>query len=88
MLSSPNVTLSEPCAISCGKPIAKSTCDGSSEPDVHAEPLEAHIPLASKYKSNDSPSINLNDILAFPGNLFVLCPFILISGIFSSTCEK
>ena len=69
---------SEPCAISCGRPIASKTWDGSSEPDVHALPLDAHIPFKSKLRSKPSPSINLNDIFELPGSLLSMSPFILI----------
>jgi hypothetical protein len=31
----------EPCAAVNGTPIARRTCEGSSEPDVQAEPEEA-----------------------------------------------
>lgn len=87
MFSSPNVTRNDPCAISLDNPIATNTCDGSNEPDVHAEPDEAHIPFKSKFSNNASPSTPINDILAFPGKRLVLCPFNLTFGIFSSTCE-
>ena len=40
VVSSDNVTRREPWASSCGKPIAKSTWDGSNDPDVQALPLE------------------------------------------------
>ena len=45
------------------------------EPEVHADPLDAHIPFASKFKSKDSPSINWKEKFALPGNLFSLEPF-------------
>lgn len=70
MFSSPKVILNDPCAISCDNPIARRTCDGSNDPDVHADPLEPQIPFASKFSNKDSPSINSKEILAFPGNLF------------------
>ena len=59
VVSSEIVSLTEPCAISCGSPIARRTCEGSSEPEVHADPLEPHIFFWSSIISNDSPSINL-----------------------------
>ena len=66
MLYLPIEILKEPCAISCGNPIASNTCDGSSEPEVHALPLDAQIPFKSKFNNKLSPSINLNEILLFP----------------------
>ena len=41
VVSADSVRRREPCAISCGRPIASSTWDGSREPDVQADPLEA-----------------------------------------------
>lgn len=38
------LNLIEPCAIVYGTPMARSTWDGWSEPDVQAEPEDAHIP--------------------------------------------
>ena len=37
--------------------MALSTCDGSNEPDVQAEPDDAQIPKSFKYIKIDSPSI-------------------------------
>ena len=71
VLSFPNVVLNAPCARFSFKPIAINTCDGSKEPDVHAEPADAHIPYASRFNSNCPASIPSNDILAFPG-IFLL----------------
>ena len=45
VVASESVSLNEPCAISCGRPIARSTWEGSSEPDVQAEPLEPQMPF-------------------------------------------
>ena len=45
MFSSPNVTLNAPCDILHGMPSAVSTCDGSGSFELHAEPLDAHIPF-------------------------------------------
>ena len=84
VLSFPNVVLNAPCVRFSFKPIAINTCDGSKEPDVHAEPAEAHIPYASRFNSNCPASIPSNDILAFPGNLFTLSQFNLIFGMFFS----
>ena len=88
MLYFPIDILSEPCAISCGKPIASNTCDGSNEPDVQALPLDAHIPFRSKFKRSPSPSINLNEILLVPGNLWSVSPFIFMYSIFSLNCSS
>jgi len=75
VFSSDSESLSDPCAISCGSPIASSTCDGSSEPDVHAEPEEPAIPLKSSSSSSPSPSMNRKQRFALPGSRFVGWPF-------------
>ena len=67
--AAPKVVLKEPCAFSCGNPMANNTCEGSKEPDVQALPLDAQIPSKSNDKRIDSPSINSKLILEFPGNL-------------------
>ena len=58
VVSSPRVSLTEPCAISWGSPRASSTWEGSSEPEVQAEPDEAAMPFISSISSMDSPSMN------------------------------
>lgn len=57
LLQRPRVMRKEPWAISWDKPIANKTCDGSKLLEVHAEPVEAAIPIKSKFKRIDSPSI-------------------------------
>ena len=59
--------------------MAFNTCDGSVEPELHAEPVEAHIFCLSSFNNNSSPSILGNEILIFPGSLFFKSPFIFIS---------
>ena len=82
MFSSPKLTLRAPFDKLSGKPIAFRTCDGSDEPEVHAEPLEAHIPFSSNLNSRAEPSINSNEKLAFPGSLLLLAPFNFTNCIF------
>ena len=69
-------------------PIAVNTCDGSLCPEVHAEPLEAHIPKLSNSNNNCSPFMFLKDTFAFPGNLFSLLQFIFTLGIFFVISSK
>ena len=66
----PRVTRSEPCAISAGIPIPSKTCDGSSDDDVHADPLEQEKPSASRSKRMDSPSMNSKETLTLLGETF------------------
>lgn len=71
----------EPCATSCGLPMASNTWDGSSEPEVQALPEEAHMPFASRSKSRLSPSIPSKQKLTFPGSLFSGSPLRALCGI-------
>ena len=78
------LSLSEPCATSCGLPIANITWLGSREPDVQALPEDACIPLSSSKSSNASPSIPSKQKLIFPYNLLSLSPFNALWGILES----
>ena len=49
--------------------------EGSKEPEVQADPLEAHTPSWSKRISMDSPSIKRKHILILLGRRSVLSPF-------------
>ena len=62
-------------------PIAFKTCEDSILPVVQALPVDINIPLLSNSVSILSASTPLTEILMFPGNLFSISPFILISGI-------
>ena len=48
--------------ISCGSPIARSTCDGSSEPDVQAEPELPHKIAHGSLRLTLSEKTTLEDI--------------------------
>ncbi len=65
--------------------MAKSTWEGSKEPEVHAEPLEPQIPCLSSQINMDSPSINRKQKLALPGSLFCRSPFKREWGISAKT---
>ena len=70
----------DPCANWNGTPIARSTCDGSNDPDVHAEPDEAQTPKSFKYIKIDSPSMYPKLILVVLGTRWAGSPFTLTSG--------
>src|SRR5205085_10265579 len=70
----PSVRRRLPCASSTGMPIAISTCDGSTEPEVHAEPVDAAIPSKSRLSRIDSPSTPSKQKLALLGSRLVGCP--------------
>ena len=50
--------------------MARKTWEGSSEPEVQAEPELAMIPTLSSKRSIASPSICLNAMLVVPGSRF------------------
>ena len=71
-------------ARSTGKPIASKTCDATTEPTMHAEPLDAQTPSRSsaiKSISESSPSKLTFKVLASRG---APSPFCFAAGMF---CE-
>ena len=79
----PSVSRRLPWACSCFIPSDIRTCDGSSEPDVHALPDDAQIPCISSSRIIDSPSIPSKDTFTLFGRRLVRWPFSLTSAIFS-----
>ena len=71
----PNVNRTEDEASFALSPIADKTCDGSTVPEEHAEPLEAAIPAKSRLYKRASPFTPSNEKSALSGNLFSLSPF-------------
>jgi hypothetical protein len=70
-------------ALSIGKPIASKTCDATTEPTMHADPLEAQTPSRSSAISNiseSSPSRPTFNVFASRGEF---APFCFASGTFS-----
>ena len=57
MVSAPRLNRVLECARVTSTHMAPITCDGSSEPEVQAEPLEAAMPYISRLSNSDSPSI-------------------------------
>src|ERR687895_429774 len=57
VLLAPRLKRIEFCVRCSGKPIAFSTCDGSSVPEEHAEPVDTATPARSSAISSDSASI-------------------------------
>ena len=64
-----------PLANSGVRPIAVKTCDGSSETEEQALPLEADIPARSSPSRMGSPSTSSKEKLALFDNLEVGWPF-------------
>ena len=56
VLAAPRLNRIEFCVRCGGKPIALSTCDGSSVPDEQAEPVDTAMPSRSSAISSDSAS--------------------------------
>ena len=79
------LSLSEPWASEYGSPTARRTWLGLTEPNAHAEPLDAAMPLRSSVKMRDCPSMPSKDMFGVPGSRGTLPPFICESGIFSSS---
>ena len=67
VFSSESDSRKEPWAISWGRPMASSTCEGSSEPEVQAEPEEPAMPIRSSDRSSASPSMKRKQTLTLPG---------------------
>ncbi len=88
LLNSPIETRIALDASSFSRPIAVNTWEGPLLPELHAEPVETDIPFLSNYKRISKPSTPSKEILAFPGNLFSISPFIFIFGILFSTSSK
>jgi len=53
VFAAPRLNRIEFCVRCAGKPIAFSTCDGSSVPDEQAEPVETAMPARSSAMSSD-----------------------------------
>ena len=70
VFSSERVSRRDPLADLASRPMAVSTWEGSKEPEVQADPLEAQIPFISNRISKDSPSKNGKDTFTFPGRRF------------------
>ena len=56
VLAAPRLKRIEFCVRCAGKPIAFSTCEGSSVPDEQAEPVDTAMPARSSAMSSDSAS--------------------------------
>ncbi len=63
-----------------GRPIARSTCDGSSVPDEHAEPVETAIPSRSSAISRLSASTRSKLMFVVFGTRRSRAPFTAVPG--------
>src|SRR3989339_1717546 len=75
----------EPCAAVKGTPMARITCEGSSDPEVQADPEEAQIPKRSRWSKIASPSTYSKLILVVLGKRRVLCPLSRELGMLASS---
>src|SRR2546425_7368606 len=64
----PSEQRTAPIAQSSATPIATSTCEGSTLPDVHADPADTPMPLRSSPRTMDSDSTCRKRKLAVPGS--------------------
>ena len=88
VLNRPREKRTDPCAKLNGTPMARSTCDGSNVPEVHADPDEAQIPAWSSMSRIASPSTFLKLTFAVPGSLSAASPLRRAFGISSSFASR
>ena len=74
------LNLMEPCAMVKGTPMACRTWDGWREPEVQAEPEEAHIPCSFRSSRIASPSMYSKLMLDVLGRRYDLSPLTLLWG--------
>src|SRR5208337_2644494 len=84
----PRLILSELRASATLRPIARNTCDGSTAPAAHAEPIETSTPSRSSATSMLSPSTPGNVRLSVFGSLPTIGPFKRRPGIASRSCSN
>ena len=84
VFSSLSVSRSDPRARSLDNPIASSTCEGSTAPEVHADPADAQICAMSSMISMVSPSMSAKLKFTLFGRRLVRWPFSATSGISAS----
>src|SRR5438552_3079519 len=85
VVEQPSEQRTAPIAQSSGTPIATSTCDSSTLPDVHADPADTPMPLRSSPSTMDSDSTCRKRRLAVPGSRSVGWPESRTSGTRSRT---
>ena len=81
VVSRPSVRRSDPWAISWGRPMAKSTWLGSSEPEVQALPEDTQMPRAASCNSMPSPSMNSKEKFTLLARRLSQLPLSLAEGI-------
>src|SRR5439155_7172446 len=84
VVARPSDSRREPWASSGRTPIAISTWDGSNEPEVQADPLEAASPLASSISRSDSPSTPSMQTFTVPATLAAPAPLTFTSPMVST----
>lgn len=68
-----------------GRPMARSTWEGSKEAEEQAEPLETQMPLASSFSKMDSPSMASKVNEAMDGRRFTGSPVRRVRGNFKTS---
>src|SRR5687768_14379359 len=76
VFAAPRLNRIEFCVRCTGRPIALSTCDGSSVPDEQAEPVDTAIPARSSAINSDSASTRSKLILLVFGTRGERAPLI------------
>jgi hypothetical protein len=80
-----NVKRTAVCATAGVTPIATSTCEGSSLPAAHAEPLDETTPRRSSSRRTASPLVPANVKLAVPGRRWTGSPVTAADGTVART---
>src|SRR5215470_6150063 len=79
----PRLQRKAPCRYGPGTPMARNTCEGSSEPELQAEPVDSATPCRSRLIIRASPSTPAKATLVVLGRRGTSAPWMRTSGICS-----